>query len=64
MPLVRIDLAAGKSADYRRTIGEVVYHAMRERRGSIRLMHFLRSPVMTLACRSNREAGVGNHVTP
>ena len=28
MPLVRIDLAAGKSADYRRTIGEVVYHAM------------------------------------
>ena len=28
MPLVRIDLAAGKSADYRRTIGEVVYYAM------------------------------------
>jgi 4-oxalocrotonate tautomerase len=28
MPLVRIDLAAGKSPDYRRTIGEVVYDAM------------------------------------
>ncbi len=28
MPLVRIDLAAGKSPDYRRTIGEVVYEAM------------------------------------
>ena len=28
MPLVRIDLAAGKSSDYRRTIGEVVYDAM------------------------------------
>ena len=28
MPLVRIDLAAGKSADYRRTIGEVIYDAM------------------------------------
>ncbi len=28
MPLVRIDLAAGKSADYRRTIGDVVYDAM------------------------------------
>jgi 4-oxalocrotonate tautomerase len=28
MPLVRIDLAAGKSPDYRHTIGEVVYEAM------------------------------------
>jgi len=28
MPLVRIDLVAGKSPDYRRTIGEVVYDAM------------------------------------
>jgi 4-oxalocrotonate tautomerase len=28
MPLVRIDLAAGKSPDYRRTIGEAVYEAM------------------------------------
>jgi 4-oxalocrotonate tautomerase len=28
MPLVRIDLMAGKSADYRRTIGEVIYEAM------------------------------------
>ena len=28
MPLVRIDLVAGKPADYRRTIGEVVYDAM------------------------------------
>ena len=28
MPLVRIDLAAGKSPDYRRTLGEVVYEAM------------------------------------
>ena len=28
MPLVRIDLAAGKSVDYRRTIGDVVYDAM------------------------------------
>jgi len=29
MPLVRIDLAAGKPAEYRHTIGEVVYDAMR-----------------------------------
>jgi len=29
MPLVRIDLAAGKPADYRRGIGDVVYDAMR-----------------------------------
>ncbi|WP_218508233.1 tautomerase family protein [Variovorax sp. dw_308] len=28
MPLVRIDLAAGKSADHRRTIGDVIYDAM------------------------------------
>ena len=28
MPLVRIDLAQGKSADYRSTIGDVVYDAM------------------------------------
>ena len=28
MPLVRIDLAAGKPPDYRRMIGEVVYEAM------------------------------------
>jgi phenylpyruvate tautomerase PptA (4-oxalocrotonate tautomerase family) len=28
MPFVRIDLVAGKSADYRRTIGDVVYDAM------------------------------------
>jgi 4-oxalocrotonate tautomerase len=28
MPLVRIDLATGKSADYRRTIGDVIYDAM------------------------------------
>jgi hypothetical protein len=27
MPLARIDLAEGKSTDYRRTIGEVVYDA-------------------------------------
>jgi len=28
MPLVRIDLPRGKNADYRKTIGEVVYEAM------------------------------------
>jgi 4-oxalocrotonate tautomerase len=28
MPLARIDLVQGKSAEYRRTIGEVVYDAM------------------------------------
>ena len=28
MPLARIDLIEGKPADYRRTIGEVVYEAM------------------------------------
>jgi 4-oxalocrotonate tautomerase len=28
MPFVRIDLASGKSADYRKTIGDVVYDAM------------------------------------
>lgn len=30
MPLARIDLAQGKSADYRKTIGDVVYDAMVE----------------------------------
>ena len=30
MPLARIDLAEGKTADYRRTIGEVVYDALVE----------------------------------
>jgi 4-oxalocrotonate tautomerase len=30
VPLARIDLAEGQSADYRRTIGEVVYDAMVE----------------------------------
>ena len=30
MPLVRIDLAAGKSPEYRRAIGEVIYDAMIE----------------------------------
>ena len=28
MPLVRIDLKRGKSADYRKTLGEIVYKAM------------------------------------
>ena len=28
MPLVRIDLATGKSADFRKTVGEIVYAAM------------------------------------
>ena len=30
MPLARIDLIAGKPAEYRRTIGEVVYESMLE----------------------------------
>jgi 4-oxalocrotonate tautomerase len=30
MPFVRIDLAQGKSAEYRKTLGEVVYQAMRD----------------------------------
>ena len=30
MPLVRIDLARGKSADHRRTIGEIIYKVMHE----------------------------------
>ena len=30
MPLARIDLAEGKTADYRRTIGEAVYDALVE----------------------------------
>ena len=30
MPFVRIDLAKGKSAQYRKTIGEIVYQAMTE----------------------------------
>ena len=29
MPLVRIDLIRGKSAEYRKTVGEIVYNAMR-----------------------------------
>ncbi len=28
MPLVRIDLLRGKSAEYRKALGEIVYHAM------------------------------------
>lgn len=28
MPLVRIDLARGKSAEYRKTVGEIIYNAM------------------------------------
>jgi phenylpyruvate tautomerase PptA (4-oxalocrotonate tautomerase family) len=30
MPLVRIDLIAGKSVEFRKTLGEIVYRAMRE----------------------------------
>jgi 4-oxalocrotonate tautomerase len=30
MPLVRIDLARGKTPEFRRTLGEIVYRAMRE----------------------------------
>ena len=30
MPLVRIDLARGKSAEFRKTLGEIIYRAMRE----------------------------------
>src|SRR5216684_8189287 len=30
MPFVRVDLAKGKSADYRKTIGEIIYKAMTE----------------------------------
>jgi 4-oxalocrotonate tautomerase len=30
MPLVRIDLVAGKSVEFRKTIGEIIYQAMRE----------------------------------
>jgi len=30
MPLVRIDLARGKSAQYRRALGDIVYRAMTE----------------------------------
>ena len=30
MPLVRIDLIRGKSAEYRKTVGDIVYNAMRD----------------------------------
>jgi phenylpyruvate tautomerase PptA (4-oxalocrotonate tautomerase family) len=30
MPLVRIDLAKGRSAKFRKTIGEIIYKAMRD----------------------------------
>ena len=30
MPFVRIDLVRGKSVQYRKTIGEIVYNAMRD----------------------------------
>ncbi|MGY3484489.1 4-oxalocrotonate tautomerase [Bradyrhizobium sp. USDA 4011] len=30
MPFVRIDLKRGKSAEYRKTLGQIVYKAMRE----------------------------------
>ena len=29
MPLVRIDLVAGKSVEFRKTLGEIIYQAMR-----------------------------------
>jgi len=30
MPLVRIDLIEGKSAEFRKTLGDIIYRAMRE----------------------------------
>ena len=30
MPLVRIDLISGKSAEFRKTLGDIIYRAMRE----------------------------------
>jgi 4-oxalocrotonate tautomerase len=30
MPLVRIDLARGKPAEFRKTLGDIIYRAMRE----------------------------------
>lgn len=30
MPLVRIDLVAGKSVEFRKTLGEIIYRAMRD----------------------------------
>jgi 4-oxalocrotonate tautomerase len=30
MPLVRIDLVAGKSVEFRKTLGEIIYQAMRD----------------------------------
>jgi 4-oxalocrotonate tautomerase len=30
MPLVRIDLIAGKSVEFRKTLGEIIYQAMRD----------------------------------
>src|SRR6202008_5012680 len=30
MPFVRVDLIKGKSAEYRKTLGEIIYKAMRE----------------------------------
>jgi 4-oxalocrotonate tautomerase len=30
MPFVRIDLMRGKSIEYRKTIGDIVYNAMRD----------------------------------
>jgi 4-oxalocrotonate tautomerase len=30
MPLVRIDLIAGKSVEFRKALGEIIYQAMRD----------------------------------
>jgi len=30
MPLVRVDLVAGKSVEFRKTLGEIIYQAMRD----------------------------------
>jgi Tautomerase enzyme len=45
MPLARIDLAEGKAADYRRTIGEVVYDAV------VEVLTCSRSPLCPRACK-------------
>jgi hypothetical protein len=36
MPLVRIDLIEGKSAEFRKTLGEIIYRAMRRRDRAVR----------------------------
>jgi hypothetical protein len=57
MPLARIDLAEGKTADYRRTIGEVVYDVVVEVLKAPKDDRFITEEVVKGRARSNFDRG-------